>query len=208
MSEISKTQIATETEIGGDGIGRSEAGKRGGVKASPSDLTAALVASQETIDVLNKANSDKDLEIASLKAQLANQSQNSESDISKLAHLIAGIVQNNNNNKPTQNSDIDNINRVTDFKNTRATVDGTSMQEAQQLVQEFRTEKKLPISIPKSFANTIGPSLDITVNGVRVSIPCDGRTHFINETHYEHARERIAKIDLLNGQNDQEVIIG
>lgn len=205
MSEISK-QIATEPEMSSDGVRLSEAGsKRGSHKASSDELTAALVASQETIEVLQRNSASKDAKIAELEKKLQNQS--SESDISKLATLLAGIVQ-NNNAKPIQNSEIDNINRVTDFKNTKATVDGTSMQEAQQLVQEFRTEAKYPISIPKSFANTIGPSLDITVNGIRVSIPCDGRTHFINETHYEHARERLAKVDILNEQNDQEVIIG
>jgi hypothetical protein len=75
--------------------------------------------------------------------------------------------------------------------------------EAQQSLQEFRNEIKKPISIPKSMANFLGPNLNVTVNGIRVSIPCDGKTYYINETHYEHARERMAKVDLQEAAPDQ-----
>ena len=70
--------------------------------------------------------------------------------------------------------------------------------EQQAALQNFRGEAKKPISIPKSFQASVGPNLSITVNGIRVSIPCDGKTYYINETHWEHAKERIAKVDILN----------
>jgi hypothetical protein len=80
------------------------------------------------------------------------------------------------------------------------------MLEAQQTMALFRNEDKMPISIPKTMSNIIGPNLDVTVNGVRVSIPCDGKTYYINRTHYEHARERLAKLDILASHNEPEVV--
>ena len=100
----------------------------------------------------------------------------------------------------------DNINRTTDFKNTRATVDGRSLMEAQQTLVMFRNEKQFPISVPKAMANVVGTSLSVTVNGVRVCVPCDGRTYMINETHYEHIRERLAKIDILAANTEPQVV--
>ena len=55
-------------------------------------------------------------------------------------------------------------------------------------------------------ATKFGPSLSITVNGVRVSIPCDGKTYFINETHWEHARERMAKVDALDADEAPNIV--
>jgi hypothetical protein len=78
--------------------------------------------------------------------------------------------------------------------------------EAQQTLQMCRNERKFPISISKTIANSVGPSLTITVNGVRVSIPCDGKTYYINESHYEHARERLAKLDILTSNTEPQVI--
>ena len=62
------------------------------------------------------------------------------------------------------------------------------------------------LSIPKSIANAVGSSLAVTVNGVRVCVPCDGKTYMINETHYEHIRERLAKIDILAADTEPQVV--
>ena len=78
--------------------------------------------------------------------------------------------------------------------------------EAQQTLQMFRNERKKPISISKTMANMVGPSLSVTVNGVRVSIPCDGKTYMINESHWEHARERLAKLDLLSADTEPQIV--
>ena len=142
-----------------------------------------------------------ELEIAQLKAEneaLRQQSQ-SNSDTNKLVALLAEAIK--SNNQPAQGQQVGpgvDINRSVDFKNTRATVDGRSLMEQQAALQNFRGEAKKPISIPKSFQASVGPNLSITVNGIRVSIPCDGKTYYINETHWEHARERMAKVDILN----------
>lgn len=172
--------------------------------ASEADVfnTDRLAKALEDANTLNKNLSEKvnelELEIASIKS---NDSVNSISTLAK------AIVKATESARPVGPTEEDNLNRTTDFKNTKATVDGRSLMEAQQIMQEFRKEVKKPISIPKQMANFIGPTLAITVNGARVSIPCDGKTYFINATHYEHARERLAKLDILESQEGQTLEI-
>lgn len=168
---------------------RSDAPLQGGSrKASSEELALALEASQK--------------QIAELEAKLA--SKNSGSDpIERLAELLTPIIKTN----PVQTiPESDNLNRATDFRNQRATIDGQGMMEAQQLLSQFKNEQRKPISIPKSMADRVGSALAVTVNGVRVSIPCDGKTYYINETHWEHARERLAKLDNLAANNEPQII--
>ena len=153
---------------------------KGEATASPEELALALKESQETIKLLKN-----ELE-ASKK----------DSSLDKLTNALLNLAD--NKKKEHSISEIDNINRTTDFKSQRALVDGRSLIEAQQIAQEFRKEPKMPISIPRSMADYLGQVLTVTVNGARVSIPCDGKTYMINKTHWEHAKERIARVDALN----------
>lgn len=164
----------------------SEGGSR---KASPEELAEALAA-------IHQQNME-------LKSQIAAMQSQQSDPINKLAELLTPLIQ-----KPAVQAvpEPDNLNRTTDFKNQRATMDGQAMLESQQLLAGFKTEDKLPISIPKTMANSVGSSLAITVNGVRVSIPCDGKTYYINRTHWEHARERLAKIDILNSNTEPQIV--
>lgn len=177
-------QTITELGIGGsDSVMHSNtAGLEDGSNATPQNL---------------------ELEIAALKAEneaLRKATTSTSDSVNKLAEaLLAGLNKPAAPQQPVQQVD---VNRAADFKNARATVDGRSLAEQQQALQMFRNEKTKPISIPKSFQNSLGPNLAVTVNGIRVSIPCDGKTYFINETHWEHARERMAKVDILNTTPD------
>ena len=158
-----------------------------------------------------------ELELALIESQKANQAllarvnqlekaNSSDSSINKLTEALTNLVK--QNQAPVQAhgpTESDNINR-TDHFNAKASVDGRSLVEAQRTLQMFRNEAKKPISIPKSMAAKFGPTLPINVNGVRVSIPCDGKTYFINETHWEHARERIAKVDALDAGMDNNIV--
>ena len=186
----------TVAENGSVGVGHSDSvAKSGtGVKASSTELAKALAESRQIINTLQ-------LEIATLKN---NNSNNSGADINKLAEAIAGAIKSVGPQGPQET---DNINRTTDFTNSRMAVDGRSLMEAQQTLQHFRREKTKPLSIPKFFQNQVGPNLTVTVNGVRVSIPCDGKTYMINETHWEHAKERIAKLDAINTSSVEAGIV-
>lgn len=161
----------------------------GGRKASPEELERALAAVYQQ-------------NLALQEQMAAMQSQQSD-PITRLAELLTPLVQ-----KPAVQAvpETDNLNRTTDFKNQRATMDGQALLESQQSLAGFKTEDKMPISIPKTMANAVGSSLAITVNGVRVSIPCDGKTYYINRTHWEHARERLAKIDILTSNTEPQIV--
>ena len=139
--------------------------------------------------------------VAELEARLASQNAGTDA-IQRLADILTATV------KPTVQAvpEADAVNRSTDFRNQRATIDGQSMAEAQQLLMGFKTENKKPISIPKTMANQVGSYLAISVNGVQVRIPCDGKTYYINETHWEHARERLAKLDILASNTEPQIV--
>lgn len=189
MPKNQTTKAIADPDIRDSGISeRSDAVLEGGSRmASAEELAIAL-------ELLEKRN-------AELEAKLLSQNNGSDA-ISQLAAVIAQAV------KPTVQAvpESDNINRTTDFKNQRATIDGQSMAEAQQLLVGFKNEPRKPISIPKSVANNVGSYLPITVNGVQVRIPCDGKTYYINKTHWEHARERLAKLDALMANSEPQIV--
>ena len=186
-----KKSVIAEPEIGGNGIGHSDAQVGKGGAASPAELATAL----EKVLARN----------AQLEAELAAKN-NGSNDIKQLADVLTSMMTANQQQYVSAVPDSDGINRTSDFKGTKATVDGRSLMEAQQTLQMFRNEPKHPISISKTIANSVGPNLSITVNGVRVSIPCDGKTYFINESHWEAARERLAKLDMLTANTEPQVI--
>ena len=185
MSNNSETKkVIAETEIGNNDVGHSKMLGESGVDVNsltPEELKLALVVSQNQqaqmkaeLDKLKKSNSDS-------------------SAIQQLADLLTSTIV----KKPAGPSEEDNINRTAEFRERAARIDGASLMEAQSTMMHYRNENKLPVSVPKTFQSQFGQTLDITVNGVRVSIPCDGKTYYINETHAIHAKERIAKVDRL-----------
>ena len=187
-------KVTAESEIGSNGVGHSKMlGESGaGVNdLSPDELKLALAISEN-----QKAQMEAELN----KLKAANAKSDS-SAIEQLAELLTNaIVQ-----KPAGPTEADNINRTAEFRERAARIDGASLMEAQSTMLAYRGEAKLPVSIPKTFQSQFGQSLDITVNGVRVSIPCDGKTYFINETHAIHARERLAKVDRLLSDNEPKI---
>lgn len=190
--EISKNKkTITETESGNSGVVHSKV--QGSSAATAEELSLALEMTQKTVEALLKEN-------AQLRAEATKPQSDSDDTLVKLTKALESIVV-----KQSGPTESDNINRTTDFQN-KMTVDGRSLMEAQQTLLMFKNESKKPISIPKAFQNQFGPSLAITVNGVRVAIPVDGKTYYINETHWEHARERMAKVDRQLSKTEPEVI--
>jgi hypothetical protein len=191
--ENSEKKITAESEIGSNGVGHSkmlgESGV-GGKTPTLEELKLALVISEN-----QKAQAQAELE--ELKKSKASDS----SAIQQLAELLQGAIV----NKPVGPTEADNINRTTEFKEKAAKIDGASLMEAQSTMLSYRNERKIPVSVPKTFQAQFGHTLDITVNGVRVSIPCDGKTYSINETHAIHAKERIAKVDRLLSDTEPKI---
>lgn len=181
--------VITDPDTGNDGVERPKTNPKhgSGTPATAEELAKAVSALQAENERLRAA-----------------QNQNSGDDaILKLATLLESAIS-----KPTTTAvpEADPVSRVSDFKNQRFNVDHQTTLEAQQALAEFRNEEKELITVPKSMSNTVGPYLAITVNGVRVSIPCDGKAHYINKTHAVHARERLAKLDKLAADNEPHVV--
>ena len=182
-----KKLVTTESEISSNGVGHSKMQAAGGTSVSSADLTAALKAQQLTIEKLAKENE-------ALKAK------SQDNSVDKLAEALGKLVS---NQKPIDQEHI--INKSSDFSQ-RTLLDGEGMMAAQQSLMDFQNESKIPISIPKTFQSQFGPSLAVSVNGIRVSIPCDGVTYFINETHALAAKERMAKVDRLLSDTEPKFI--
>lgn len=203
MSKDSEKKLVdTEAEISIDGVGHSDAGSVGEDSSSPTELSAELAAKDLIIQELIRQNEE-------LKAKGTKVSPESESPsgLDKLADAIISSIEKATLTKaqPGPVVDVDNINRTSMFQE-RLNIDGRSMTEARAAQGIFRREPKEAISIPKTFQNQFGPTLVVSVNGVRVAIPCDGKTYMINETHALHARERIAKVDKLIEDKDPQVV--
>ena len=186
-------KITAETEIGSNGVGHSKPRSSGGAKASPEELSMALVAAESTITKMKA-------ELEALKA--SKEKSTSSSEINTLVKMLSEAIV--ANKAPTGPTEDDNINRTNQFKE-RTNIDGASLMEAQATMLAYRNEEKEMISVPKAFQSRFGPSLVITVNGVRVAIPCDGKSYPINKTHAVHARERIAKVDLMLSDDQPQI---
>lgn len=191
-NESQKPMVAAEPEIGRNDVGHSEMHdkSKGGTQVSPKELALQIEMANQQIAALTK-------QVKDLTAK------NSESSvISQLTELLSHAV-------PVQRSgptEADNINRSKDYREFANNVDGQYVLDAQTRLTSFRKERKMPISIPKGLAPQFGDALTISVNGVRVSIPVDGKTYYINETHWRHARERMAKLDRIANSDKPTVI--
>lgn len=192
MSKSQKDITANEPEIVSGGIGHSgTTTPKGKQAASPAELALALESMQQ--------------QNAMLKAQLDSANTgSSDNGIDKLAHLLSNLVD--QKAKPTAHPNTENLGRSFDY-NTKTTVDGRSMFETQQTLQLFRDEPKVPVSVSGTFKDSVGASLSVSVNGVRISVPCDGKMYYINKTHAEHLQEKMQKISMQRAKTAPQITV-
>ncbi len=65
------------------------------------------------------------------------------------------------------------------------------------LVNKYRSEKKVPITISPFYAPYLGRVVRVSVNGIIVDIPADGQAYMINQTHADHILAKIKRIDAM-----------
>ena len=65
------------------------------------------------------------------------------------------------------------------------------------LVQEYRDEEKVPVTISPFYAPYLGRVVRESVNGIIVDIPADGQTYKVNKTHADHIIAKIKRIDAM-----------
>lgn len=63
--------------------------------------------------------------------------------------------------------------------------------EIKRINDELKQEKKVKVSIPAAFTNSLGPSLFVGVNGSAIYIPVDGEDHEVPETIANHVKQYI-----------------
>ena len=65
------------------------------------------------------------------------------------------------------------------------------------LAREFKKQDKVPVQISPLYRPYFGRVMTVTINGVSVAIPCDGKTYFVPASFAEEVHVRIFKRDRL-----------
>lgn len=71
----------------------------------------------------------------------------------------------------------------------------TAEHRRKQLAKEFSKQEKMPVSISPLYKPHFGNSMTVSINGIAVVIPCDGRTYRVPRAFAVEALGRISKID-------------
>lgn len=92
-------------------------------------------------------------------------------------------------------------------ESAKATVDSVDARAARaynaleakrkSLVNTYREEEKVPVTISPFYAPYLGKVVRVSVNGIIVDIPADGQTYKINQTHADHVITKIKRIDAM-----------
>lgn len=65
------------------------------------------------------------------------------------------------------------------------------------LVDLYRNEEKVAVTISPFYAPYLGRVVRVSVNGIIVDIPADGQAYKINKTHADHIISKIKRIDAM-----------
>lgn len=66
-----------------------------------------------------------------------------------------------------------------------------------QLVNVYKGETKVPVTVSPFYAPYLGRVVRVSVNGIIVDIPADGKTYQVNKTHADHIVSKIKRIDAM-----------
>ena len=74
--------------------------------------------------------------------------------------------------------------------------------QRKELAKSFKAQKKVPIQVSPLYRPYFGRVMTVTINGISVAVPCDGKTYEVPESFAEEIRIRIYKQDrLIQKQN-------
>ena len=73
----------------------------------------------------------------------------------------------------------------------------TAELKRKKLVEVYRNEKKVPVTISPFYAPYLGSVVREMVNGIMVEVPADGQAYNINQTHADHIVAKIKRIDAM-----------
>ena len=69
------------------------------------------------------------------------------------------------------------------------------IQQQKSLVAEYRNEEQVPIRISPSYAKYFGNTMTVSINGICVTVTCDGRTQTIPKTFATEVLRRMQGAD-------------
>jgi hypothetical protein len=61
---------------------------------------------------------------------------------------------------------------------------------------QLKSEKMVKVSIPKAFANSIGPTLPLGINGVMIVLPVDGQDYEVPAPFRDHLKAYLDNIQM------------
>lgn len=70
-------------------------------------------------------------------------------------------------------------------------------QERKQLAKSFRQQDKVPVQISPLYQPYFGKVHTVTINGISVAVPCNGKTYMVPKVFAEEIKIRIFKQDQL-----------
>jgi len=71
----------------------------------------------------------------------------------------------------------------------------TLEQKRRTLAKEYTDEQKVAVTISPFYAPYLSRVVRVSVNGIMVEVPADGKTYMINKTHADHVLAKIRRID-------------
>lgn len=78
----------------------------------------------------------------------------------------------------------------------RAAVDLTELQLRQtRFLDKVRHEKKVPISVAPQYAAEFSNNMRVTINGISIFIPIDGKMYMVPETFAAEIQRRVYKVN-------------
>ena len=78
----------------------------------------------------------------------------------------------------------------------RATADLTELQLRQnRFFDKVRKEKKVPVSVAPQYAAEFSNNMRVTINGISIFIPIDGKMYMVPETFAAEIQRRVYKVN-------------
>lgn len=78
----------------------------------------------------------------------------------------------------------------------RAATDLNELQHRQnKFLEHVRSEKKVPISVAPQYASEFSNNMRVTINGISIFIPIDGKSYMVPETFAAEIQRRVAKVN-------------
>lgn len=71
------------------------------------------------------------------------------------------------------------------------------------LVKKYKAQEKMAVNISPLYKPHFGNTLTVSINGITVCIPCDGKTYQVPETHAIEAISRVRKVDTMLTRKDR-----